>query len=336
MSTALTTTRINARGDADRSMEGNPVLVAITDSIRGTLESIDPRRFVLAHSLSKTAQQFIRAVSMRVEDFGDLDRLRPKAGFFKTLTAPDRHEVAVPADLGRESIDVLDAMTRVILSALDGGRPNRFAQVERLTETAQAFVTAIAPLRVKRPKSSRLHDEHEDAEGGIVCGDPEAGYVQHAMAQIAAEDIDDPEGNPIVRRRLPDGPEDVNQLRRDVIAIKGTRSQMEAELLQAQIAAAEASELEHLTRIQATGGHRLSSTLPRMEQLKARLALRTKGATNAMVSADISRGHQPGRAATGNHDLAGDQSHVQREDGPREAPGEGAGELLGVNAVGEP
>lgn len=216
------------------TVDFTPALEALSALMRDTIQSADPRRFVIVHHLSKTAQQLIRTVAVRVEDFGDPNLLRPGSGFFKSYRSQHVDDVAVPETLNPEITDVLESMTRAVVVTLASERPARFSEVERMTETAQSFLAAIAP----KPLEKGMKEEPGDNE--IVCEDAEDGYVRHALEELRAENIDDPRGHRLVgggRRAV-----DENQLRREIVGIEGTKRQMEAELLQAQVAAAEAAD----------------------------------------------------------------------------------------------
>ncbi len=298
-----------------------PAIVALTTLMKDTAKSDDPRRFVIIHCLSRTAQQLHRTLAIRVEDFDDPDRIRAKTNFIKGFSSPDR-QVPVPGDLGSEAQDVLEAMTRVILVTLEKDHATRFAEVERLTDTALAFLAAIVP-----PKPKKRSLEGDDEEGGIGCEDPEGMYVRQ-MARVV--------GNMDLPPRRLDRPGDVNELRREMIAVEGTKGQMEAELFQAQIASAEAAELERLSLINRNGAYgEVLAVSERIAQLKDRLVLRTKGSTNAVVSSDVSRGHQLGGEGAGDNHPAGDQGYAERADGAREAPQEVTREAVGMFAMGE-
>lgn len=289
--------------------------------MKDTAKSDDPRRFVIIHCLSRTAQQLHRTLAIRVEDFDDPDRIRAKTNFIKGFSSPDR-QVPVPTDLSHEAQDVLVAMTTVILVTLDKEHVTRFAEVERLTDTALAFLAAIVP---PKPKKRSLEEDGE--EGAIGCEDPEGGYIRQ-MARVV--------GNMDLPPRRRDQPGDVNELRREMIASVGTKGQMEAELLQAQIASAEAAELERLSLINRTGTYADTTAVSaRIAQLKDRLELRTKGKTNAVVSTDVSRGYQLGGAGAGDDHPPGNQGHAERANGPREAPQEVAREAMGLFTMGE-
>lgn len=307
----------------------DPALTSLTTLMRATIESADARRFAIVHKLSKTVQQLMRTVAVRVEDFEDPHRARATPSFFKKGFSQSDLSVAVPETLSPEVDDVLQAITRAIASTLGSDRRRRFAEVERMTETAQAFLAAIAPEPLKKER-----DDHD----AIVCGAfPEETPIQEEVAQMMADDIWDHDGNPLVGGRRPaaGGLPDVNELRRDIITIEGSKVQMEAELLQAQVASAEAAELEHLTAVCRQAGTELSLLASnRITVLKARLELRTKGKTHAVVPTDVSRGHQSGGDAAGSDDSTGHPRHAERTGRPGNSTQEGAFATVGLGAMG--
>jgi hypothetical protein len=296
-------------------------LGALTDLMIDTVQSDDTRRFTIVHDVSRTAQQLIRSMSVRAEDFEDPQRVRASFKIPKYFD-PHREQALVPHDLNGLHARVLEGLTHLIVATLRSEQQTRFAEVERITETARQFLVAVAPLKEPKRKNS---DEDGDE---LICENPEAGYIRQAQAQRMAEDIDLP-------GRF-EGPPDVNELRREIIEIESSSSQIAAELARAQIADAEASELEHLLGICTKGGTEVADLASaRITQLKARLEFRTKGrTTNEVVSTDISRGHQPRRTATGGNAPQGHPRHAERTESPRNIAHEGALEALGEFAMG--
>lgn len=265
-----------------------PVLREITNLLLETLRSTDPRRFAIVHHVNRTATRFIQATSVRAEDFEDkdtLERKRPPLFFRDGDTAP---RVLVPEELAPTSTAVLVAMTEAITIQLQTERSHRFKEAERLAECALSFIATVMPA---------TKVESKGATTVIACDDPEGDYIREGQTHA---------------------PRDTNQLRREILEIEGTDSQIRAELALAKIATEEAAELSHLLSAQKGGSdHDLYGPVAdRIALLRAKIAFRSKG-ENGLVSANVSRGHQPrGEGARKDHS-PGDAHAAQGEAGTR-------------------
>lgn len=214
-----------------------------------------------------------------------MERLQKKRGLlFKDHdTTP---QVLVPDELAPTSTAVLVAMTEAIAQHLQTDRTHRFTEVERLAECALNFIASVMP----RTKGETVRV--------INCDDPEGDYIRDA------------EENP---------PRDTNQLRREILEIEGTDSQIRAELALAKIATEEAAELSHLLTAQKASGsdHELYGPVAdRIAQLRAKIAFRSKG-ENGVVSANVSRGHQPRGEGARENSSSGDTHAADRAEGAR-------------------
>lgn len=284
-----------------------PVLSEITTFLLETLRSADPRRFAIVHRVSRTATKFIQATSLRVEDFEDPQRSKRRGGigYFKDMveSAP---QVLVPDDLTPASLDVLSAMTVALVSASESNRKLRFAEVERITDCALHFIASVTPATEKSGKSGKVNV--------IACENPEEDYIRDAEEHA---------------------PVDTNQLRREILEIEGTDSQIRAEAALAQIAKDEATELAALLSALKTGPGNLGPVITaRIEVLEKNLVFRMKG-KNAVVSTNVLRGHQPGGEGEGDDHSQGHPHDAPRAPGPRDLPQARSEEPVRLQAVGD-
>ena len=236
----------------------NELTVYMADLLR----SPDPRRFVIIHRVSRTATKLIQVTSLRVEDFEDPTKKRGGIGYFKERElAPD---AAVPATLDFTAKVVLDSIADAISATLTSSRKQRFCEVERFACCALNFLVAAS-----QPEPSKK----EETE--IGCEDPEAAYIREGLMHAR--------------------PVDTEQLRREILEIEGTQHGILAEVALAKVAHDEAAELAHLVAALRDCSPDVEGALrARIDQLKEKIIFRTKG-SNGVVSADVSRGHQPGR-----------------------------------------
>lgn len=311
-------------GDSiEAAIDLTPVLESITQLLLAALRGTDPRRFAIVHQVSKSTIKLNQVLSQRVEDFEDPHRpKRSGIGYFKEMLSTP--QVAVPRDLDSSAAEVLRAMTKGLEVLLTSSRRHRFNEVERLADAALHFIGSVAAPAEKR----------RGARGDVAaigCADPEGAYV--------ADGLEDDE-EPAVRRAqaaaLRNGPADENQLRREILEIEGVESQILGELATAKIAREEAAELAHLLDVQKSGDPSLlAPTTVRIEQLRAKLVFRTKGQQDAVVSANVLRGHLTGSEGTRDDPSESYPHAAERAHGSRSSPEESASEALRMFPMGE-
>jgi len=124
--------------------DSSATLTEMTEFMLETLRSSDPRRFFTVHRVSRTATKFIRATSLRVEDFEEQPSVKKSVFFKERILAP---QVLVPEPPSATVTAVLDSMTVAIVEVLGSSRPMRVqrgrtyrglrAQLHRLRHAGQ-------------------------------------------------------------------------------------------------------------------------------------------------------------------------------------------------------
>lgn len=232
----------------------------------------------------------------------------------------DGGETPVPANARDDVKEALSAITKVITNAVGSDRADRFAEVERLSKVAQSLCRAVA---------TRVEDfDDEQGVGMNIYQNDAVAYAEgrirrNRRGQLINEVAYNIGGNV--------GPNDADEVRRQLLETEGVRNRIEAEKDLAELRLTKTRELHYLVQPINPYGGTLASTDPglkrRVEVLKDELVNGNlhlqRGDEDEVVHPELPRGHQPGGEGQGNG-AASRESEPERGEGAQAAQGQGA------------
>lgn len=288
------------------------------------LTSDRPTRLVEAYKIGQIAQQLVRAGSLKVEDFGTNVQKSPY--YAKPSVEWDSLEVAVPSDLSDDHRFALLRLTDVMLNVLATQRPDRFAEVSRVSSVAQAFIQAVRPPAPPPAKKTDQNGHFLDIRRGLDPLDLYVAVGEEDSMNIQERDI------------VPTNPgfRDERELQENYLRSRGALNQVKVEESQASIARLEAEELASLSKVVNEPPDIETALLAneRIAKLKQSLKLRNEGKLNAVVHPLVPRRHQSDSKGQNVDNPQGDQPDGHGTSSTGEASGEGPQEGDVHQAVG--